>query len=145
MRLIRERDVSGQSRPRAGTRAIWRTGTIGLLLAGACATHQAPPQTPTVVDMNAGGESSTNGKTRVRVENQSLADMTIYVYRGSQRLRLGRASANGVTNLNIPSSMVSGLTQLRFQAEPVGNQRGVISQPIPVNPGDQVDFVIPSH
>jgi hypothetical protein len=143
MRLIRGKDVLGRSVARA--RAMWRTGTIGLLLAGACATPQAPPpQTQAVVDMNAGGESSsTTGKTRVRVENQSLADMTIYVYRGSQRLRLGRASANGVTNLEIPKSMVSGMTQLRFQAEPLGNQRGFVSQPIPVNPGDLVDFTIP--
>jgi hypothetical protein len=136
--------VSSQALSRAGARAIWRTGTIGLLLAGGCATHQAPPApSGAVVDMNAGGESSTNGRTRVRVENQNLADMTIYVYRGSQRLRLGRAAANGVTNLEIPKSMVSGMTQLRFQAEPLGNQRGVISQPIPVNPGDLVDFTIP--
>ena len=142
MRLIRGRDVVKRSVAR--TRAIWRTGTIGLLLAGACATNQAPAApAPTVVDMNASGEASTTGKTRVRVENQNLADMTIYVYRGSQRLRLGRASANGVTNLNIPSSMVSGLTQLRFFAEPIGSQRGILSEPIPVNPGDLVDFTIP--
>jgi hypothetical protein len=116
---------------------------IGLLLAGACTTQQAPPQTQPVVDMNAGGGTSTNGKTRVRVENQNLADMTIYVYRGSQRLRIGRASANGVTNLDIPSSVVSGTTQLRFFAEPTGTNRGILSEPIPVSPGDVVDFTIP--
>jgi hypothetical protein len=145
MRLICGRDVLGQSLACLGAHAIWRTGTIGLLLVSACATHQAPTaQTQPVVDMNAGGESSsTNGRTRVRVENQNLADMTIYVYRGSQRMRLGRATGNGVTNLDIPKSMVSGLTELRFQAEPIGNQRGIISQPIPVNPGDLVDFTIP--
>jgi len=115
-----------------------------MLLVGACSSHQAPPpQMQAVVDLNSSGEAGTNGKTRVRVENQNLADMTIYVYRGSQRLRIGRASANGVTNLEIPKSMVSGLTQLRFQAEPIGSNRGIISQPIPVNPGDWVDFVIP--
>jgi len=138
MRLIREVNVGGRLR----ARAVVRTGCLALALAGACTHQQAPAPQQTVVDLNAGGES-TDGKTKVRVENQNLADMTIYVYRGSQRMRLGRASGNGVTNLEIPKSMVSGMTELRFQAEPMGNQRGFLSQPIPVNPGDLVDFVIP--
>jgi hypothetical protein len=145
MRLIRVGDVVGQALARAGAHAIWRTGTIGLLLAGACATHQAPPpETQAVVDLNAsGGETSAKKKTRVRVENQNLAEMTIYVYRGSQRMRLGRASGNGVTNLEIPPSMVNGMTELRFFAEPMGRQRGTLSEPIPVSPGDLVDFMVP--
>jgi hypothetical protein len=145
MRLIRGVDEVGRSRSHIGARAIWRTGIFSLLLAGACSSHQqasAPKQT--VVDLNSDGQGAS-GKTRVRVENQNLSDMTIYVYRGAQRMRLGRASGNGVTNLDIPTSMVSGLTELRFQAEPMGNQRGIISQPIPVNPGDLVDFIIPSR
>jgi len=109
-----------------------------VLLVGACSTRQAPE---TVVDLNADGPVSD--ETRVRVENQNLADMTIYVYRGSQRMRLGRARGNGTTDLVIPKSMVSGVTELRFQAEPMGNQRGIISQPLPVTPGDLVDFLIP--
>jgi hypothetical protein len=144
MRLIRGVNVMGRSGARAGARAIWRTGILGLLSVGACSSHQqAPAPNQTVVDLNSDGQGA--GKTRVRVENQNLSDMTIYVYRGSQRMRLGRASGNGVTNLDIPSSMVSGMTELRFQAEPMGNQRGIISQPIPVNPGDLVDFIIPSR
>jgi hypothetical protein len=127
----------------AGTRAIRRTGAVllGLLLLGACSTARRQPDQPSV-DLNADGP--VRDETLVRVENQNLADMTIYVYRGSQRMRLGRARGNGTTDLVIPKSMVSGVTELRFQAEPLGNQRGVISQPLPVTPGDIVDFLIPA-
>jgi hypothetical protein len=143
MRLIREGNGVGTDRIRAGARAICRAGLLGLVLAGACSSHQtAPDPQQTVVDLNSDGRPS-NGKTRVRVENQNLSDMTIYVYRGTQRMRLGRATGNGVTSLEIPKSMVSGLTELRFAAEPMGNQRGILSQPIPVNEGDLVDFIIP--
>jgi hypothetical protein len=117
-------------------------------MAGACATHQAPPAPPeAVVDLNASGEpTTTKNKTRVRVENQNLAEMTVYVYRGSQRLRLGRVAANGVTNLNIPSSIVAGgMTQVRFFAEPLGSSRGILSEVISVSPGDRVDFTIPTR
>jgi hypothetical protein len=135
----------GWTAGRAGARAIRGTGTvlICLLLAGACSTtsRRQPEQAP--VDLNADGPA-VRDETLVRVENQNLADMTIYVYRGSQRMRLGRARGNGTTDLVIPKSMVSGVTELRFQAEPLGNQRGVISQPLPVTPGDIVDFLIPA-
>jgi hypothetical protein len=137
------RGVVGMSRTSGSTglRAIRRMGTafLCLLLVGACSARQ-PVEKP--VDLNTGEQVSD--ETRVRVENQNLADMTIYVYRGSHRMRLGRARGNGSTELVIPKSMVSGVTELRFQAEPMGNQRGVISQPLPVSPGDIVDFYVPS-
>ena len=128
---------------RPGTRALRLTGAmlLCLMLVSGCSTaRQVPPEQ--TVDLNAGGP--VDDRTRVRVENQNLAEMTIYVYRGSQRMRLGRARGNGTTDLVIPKSMVSGVTELRFQAEPLGNQRGVISQPLPVTPGDIVDFLIPA-
>src|SRR4051794_25227490 len=114
MRLIRGVNVRERLRARAGASAIIRIGCVALVLAGGCTHRTAPAPQQTVVDLNSGGEA-TDGKTRVRVENQNLADMTIYVYRGSQRMRLGRAPGNGVTNLEIPKSMVSGMTELRFQ------------------------------
>ena len=126
----------------AGAWAIRWTGMalLCLMLVSACSTTRQAPET--TVDLNADG--GVSDKTRVRVENQNLAEMTIYVYRGSQRMRLGRASGNGTTVLEIPKSIVSGVTELRFQAEPMGNQRGVVSQPLHVNPGDIVDFYVPS-
>ena len=79
------------------------------------------------------------------VDNQNLNEMTIYAYQGTQRMRLGRARGSATTELRIPTSIVSGLVQMRFFAEPMvtGGQRSYISEMIPVQPGDQVDFLIP--
>ena len=115
-------------------------GFLCLLLAGACSTQRKPPET--TVDLNADGPVSD--ETRVRVDNQNLADLTIYVYRGAQRMRLGRARGNGTTDLVIPKSMVSGATELRFQAEPLGNQRGVHVAAAHRVAGDIVDFYVQS-
>jgi hypothetical protein len=143
MRLIRgwSGDRSGRSRVAAGARLL--TAACSLLVLGACATRQpaSAPGSGKVVDLNA--DTQGDGKTKLRVDNQNLADMTIYAYNGSQRVRLGRASGNTTTDLVIPSSIVSGVTQLRFFAEPMGNQRGYLSEPIPVQPGDLVDFFVP--
>ena len=118
----------------------------GLGLIGACATGQKTTSEPAsgAVDLNT-GERGRSDKTTVLVDNQNLNEMTIYAYQGTQRMRLGRARATSTTELRIPSSIVSGIVQMRFYAEPMvtGGQRAYISEMIPVQPGDQVDFLIP--
>ena len=103
-----------------------------LMLAGACmgntqeetAAEPAPP-------------------TYVRVENRAYLDMTVYVYRSSQRLRLGTVNGNSSTKFIIPHSLMFGATPLRFQADPIGANRQPISEEITVSAGDEVMLVIP--
>jgi hypothetical protein len=125
-------------------RAIWGIALAVLALAG-CASGRGASETPPPgsVDLNTGERSPD--KTTVLVDNQNLNEMTIYAYQGTQRMRLGRVRASATTELVIPSSMISGVVQLRFLAEPMvtGGQRSYISESIPVQPGDQIDFLIP--
>jgi hypothetical protein len=131
-----------------GPRAIWAIALAGLAVAGACASGRTPPPSTAEgpIDLNTGRRVSKNAdKTTVVVDNQNLNEMTIYAYQGTQRMRLGRVRASATTELVIPSSMVSGVVQMRFLAEPMvtGGQRSYISESIPVQPGDQIDFLIP--
>jgi len=130
-------------------RTIWRLAIATLVVTGACASPSGGPRktpdptTEGVVDLN--GDGKTTGATTVLVDNQNLNEMTIYAYQGTQRMRLGRAKSQGVTELKIPPSIVNGVVQMRFLAEPMvtGGQRAYLSEMIPVQPGDQVDFLIP--
>lgn len=81
--------------------------------------------------------------TMLKVENQAFLDMTIYVYRSSQRVRLGIANGNSTSRFVIPSNLIFGSTPLRFQADPIGRSRQPISQEITVSPGDEVVLTIP--
>jgi hypothetical protein len=83
--------------------------------------------------------------TRLKVENQAYLDMTIYVYRNSQRIRLGVANGSSTTRLLIPSNLLFGSTALRFQADPIGASRQPVSQEITVQPGDEVTLIIPPN
>jgi hypothetical protein len=83
--------------------------------------------------------------TRLRVENRAFLDMTIYVYRSSQRIRLGQATGNSTSRFTIPQNIVFGSTALRFQADPIGGSRAPISQEISVSPGDEVQLIIPPN
>ena len=83
--------------------------------------------------------------TTLRVENQAFLDMTIYVYRSTQRIRLGTATGNSVTRLRIPANLIFGATSLRFQADPIGGNRTPVSEEITVSPGDEVRLTIPAR
>ena len=106
--------------------------TLSLLAAAGCTRR--PPEN---IDPNA-------ARTTLRVENRAFSDMTIYVLRGSERIRLGTATGNTTTILEIPRYVLSGVsTSLRFLADPIGSSRTPVSDEILVSPGDEVTLTIP--
>jgi hypothetical protein len=87
--------------------------------------------------------SDQNQPTVLQVDNQGFLDMNVYASRSGQRVRLGTATGNSKTNFTVPRSLVSGLTPLRFIADPIGGSRASVSQEITVAPGDTVVLMIP--
>ncbi len=87
--------------------------------------------------------SDPSGPTVLQVDNQGFLDMNVFAVRSSQRVRLGTASGNSKSNFTIPKSLVSGLTPLRFVADPIGGRRASVSEEITVAPGDTVTLMIP--
>lgn len=104
---------------------------LSLCLVTACSRSPRP-----AVDPN-------TARTTVRVENQSYLDMTIYVVRGSERIRIGQVTGNTTQVLEIPRYIVNGPMGLRFIADPIGSRRTPVSEEIHVTPGDQVTLTIP--
>ena len=107
---------------------------MGLVIVGGCRPSADPDTAAEPVP-----------PTRLRVENQAFLDMTIYVYRSSQRIRLGQASGNSTTRFTIPANLIFGSTPLRFQADPIGGSRTPLSQEISVSAGDEVMLTIPPN
>jgi hypothetical protein len=83
-------------------------------------------------------------RTYVVVENRNFLDMTVYVWRGAERIRLGNATGSSTTRLLIPQRLVFGATALRFQADPVGGSATPVSMEVIVSPGEEVTITIPS-
>jgi hypothetical protein len=137
-------EVVALIRRTAGARTIWGIALAALALGG-CASGKAASEPPSgAVDLNTGRRTGGD-RTTVLVDNQNLSEMTIYAYQGTQRFRLGRAKSSGRTELRIPPSMINGVVQMRFYAQPsvTGGQRSYLSEMIHVQPGDQIDFLIP--
>jgi hypothetical protein len=89
------------------------------------------------------GQRDPTEPTVVEVNNQGFLDMTVYVLRNSQRVRLGIATGNSKTRFTIPPDVVSGISTLRFIADPIGGRRNSVSEEITVVPGDTVGLLIP--
>jgi hypothetical protein len=90
------------------------------------------------------GSADQNQPTILQVDNQGFIDMDVFTLRSSQRIRLGTAPGASKSNFTIPPSLVSGLTPLRFIADPIGGRRASVSQEITVAPGDTVVMTIPA-
>jgi hypothetical protein len=103
----------------------------------------------TVVSCATLGRKSANdtprGPTIVEVDNQGFLDMTVYASRSGQRSRLGIARGNSKSDLEVPSMLISGLTPVRFIADPIGGSRASVSQEINVIPGDTVVLTNPPN
>jgi hypothetical protein len=134
MRIDRGRQRVGRV-VRHWPRALKMMLVASLALASACSLLRNDPEEA----------AEPQPPTRLRVDNQAFLDMTIYVYRNSQRVRLGTATGNSVTRLTIPPNMIFGATPLRFQADPIGANRAPISSEITVTPGDEVVLTIPPN
>ena len=100
------------------------------------------------VACSGGGRPSRPGTefpatTTLEVDNQSFADMTVYLVDGGSRIRLGRAAGKTTTTLKIPPSMLGAARELQFLAEPLASTRGTVSDRIWVTPGDRITLMIP--
>ena len=91
------------------------------------------------------GGTDRNQRTAVQVDNRGFLDMNVYAARSAQRVRLGTAPGNSVTFFDVPPGLVSGLTPLRFIADPIGGTRPSVSEEITVAPGDTVVMTIPPN
>jgi len=78
----------------------------------------------------------------VSVENREFADMSVYVIRSGQRLRLGTASGVGTTVLSIPDYLVQAGNELQFLCDPIGGAREQVSEQMTVYPGDELVLTI---
>lgn len=103
---------------------------LAVLAAPAC--HGGPP-TPI----------NPSAEVAVTVENQSFADMTVYLIRSGQRIRIGMVPSLSTRILMVRPELIGYGTEVRFEAHPIGTRGSPASEEIHVNPGDVIHLVIP--
>ncbi|GIV60808.1 hypothetical protein GQ464_011105 [Rhodocaloribacter litoris] len=79
----------------------------------------------------------------VEVDNRHFLDITLYVLRGAQRVRLGIVTGSRRQVFTLPDDLVRGGSTLRFLADPIGSNRLLLDEEITVFPGETVRLIIP--
>lgn len=121
--------ISPPNRPVPVNRAL----LLCLLCAGLCAGCLSAKE---AVD----GEGAT-----VEVQNRRFLDVTVYVFRGGHRLRLGVVTGTRSAVFTLPGSFVREGGPFRFVADPIGSDRLALDAVISLFPGDAVLVVVPSR
>jgi hypothetical protein len=123
--------------------------TASLTLVAACSSG-TPPKGPDPAAGSISATASVDSSTAdtsgavVRVDNRAFDDMAIYVVYASQRIRLGVATGNSVTDLRVlPFVVATGPVSVRFAADPIGGTNLILTEPITVQRGDVVSLLIP--
>ena len=81
-------------------------------------------------------------RTTVSVENREFVDMSVFVLRNGQRLRLGIASGHSTTVLSIPNYLVKAGNEMQFLCDPIGAAQEEVSDRMTVFPGEQLVLLI---
>ncbi len=82
--------------------------------------------------------------TVVVVDNRHWADVTIHLLRGTARVRLGTVTSMKTETFVVPAVVVGSAVEIRLLADPVGGD-AYISEPVLVQPGDEVVFQVASR
>ncbi|MGQ0538246.1 MAG: hypothetical protein ACT4R6_04815 [Gemmatimonadaceae bacterium] len=80
------------------------------------------------------------GQTHVTVTNNHPLDVAVYVVRSGMRARIGTVFGFATASLRIPRSVVPEAGTFQLQVNPIGSERGHLTDPISVAPGQWVDL-----
>jgi hypothetical protein len=114
-----------------------RIRLLALVLVLVATSACAPRRDPNVVVVER--------PTPVRVQNQSWADVRVYVIAGTQRHRLGIVTGSSTQTLRIPAHLVAGGRELSFLVDPIGSRTTATSFSVFALPGETVTLTIPAQ
>ena len=112
-----------------GTLIFAVVGALGLA-AGACARSVGSPRSPFV--------ESGERTIQITVDNQDFRDATLFVNWNGTRQRLGTVTGKTTRTLTTPWEDY----QLRLAVDFLGGGEMPIGDPILVQPGEHIDFII---
>ena len=87
-------------------------------------------------------DNRPNNHATIAVRNDNWMDVTVYVVRASQRVRLGSVPSMSKAEFEIPHTYVLGISDVTILADPIGSGESYVSPPIQVYDGARVQLKI---
>lgn len=112
-------------------RAPGIVATLGILMVAGCHSPAADPRA-----------GPPKGEVAVRVVNQSLSDVVIYLVEGGVRSRLGTAYGGATSVFFLPWGRVEAAGTVRLLGDPVGGPRAILTDPLGVRAGSMIVWTL---
>ncbi len=80
--------------------------------------------------------------TTVKVTNRNSRDIRIFLVRSTNRYRLGTVTSLNERQFTVPENLLVGGSTIRMQVEIIGSSESVSTDPIRVEPGLVIEWVI---
>lgn len=96
----------------------------------ACASHQPPVEAPVDVE----------GLTSAHVLNRNAFPVTIYLVQAAMKYRLGTVESMSAGLFIVPPRLLSGRSDFRLVASPLGPHQTYVSGPFVLQPGQTADW-----
>jgi hypothetical protein len=86
-----------------------------------------------------------NAEVTILVHNRHWLDLNIYLIRGTVSERLATAGGLSDKIISLPWRRVEGAGTIRLGADPIGQNRGIVSDRVQVRPSSIVEWTIESN
>jgi hypothetical protein len=119
--------------------------TVLLVLAAAgCATSHTPAVATEPAPASRADSARDSAGLQVRIDNQNMSDMNIYLLRSGSRWLVGEVGGLSKTTLTIPEAITPTDLRVRLIADPIGGSRAIATPVLVVPPGQSVYWSIGS-
>ena len=78
-------------------------------------------------------------QTALIVENNNWQDMALYLLRAGTKVRVGTVPSFSKVSIPLSGALI-GAGEIQLLADPIGSSRRFVTEPIAVQPGQQVRF-----
>jgi hypothetical protein len=122
-------------------------GLAILVVAGGwagCSTGRAGPETAATDSVSNDGPDYRNAEITILIRNRHWLDLNIYLMHGRVTERLATATGLSDKVISLPWRRVDGAGTIRLGADPIGQNRGIVTETIQVRRSAVVEWTIES-
>jgi|SwirhirootsSR2_FD_contig_41_5060889_length_534_multi_16_in_0_out_0_1 hypothetical protein len=111
---------------------------FGLMAAALAAVTTLSACAPTTTTSGLANAKPTGSE--LVVENNNWQDMALYVLRAGSRWRVGSVPSFTKARFVLSETLIGGTGEIQLMADPIGSSARFVSEPMIVQPGQQVRF-----
>jgi hypothetical protein len=81
----------------------------------------------------------------IRVANNNWSDVTIYILRAGNRVRLGTVTSMGASVFRMPDMLLRSSGDVQLMVDPLGSRHVFVTPSIQFFPGQEIEFQVENH